>query len=332
MYRPAIDTVVETWEKFNAYVSTNYVLQWNREDNVSIDRMWIADFDWNNIVTIEDLNQKTWYIELSGLFFTWATSMNYYFGATDINDNSYVTQVNLNIKTPNIEIIDIQKYGNEIENIWSPATVTAEIDHDLDEWYVQFHRYRNDIWQIMTGTLWWIEIDKYNLEPYQTIITWWFYDFGDDIWLYLPNGELAVKTNPNNGKIEILDWYENQVEMLLDYSINTPTIKITETNWNLLFMIALPAEELIEINTETLEIQSLNKEIFGDFQWGKAIIDWDQVLVYVWPNGQIYTEVELYWEYSFDEENESVIYSFRKTQWWENLWTIELKIKNMLEY
>jgi len=31
-------------------------------------------------------------------------------------------------------------------------------------------------------------------------------------------------------------------------------------------MIALPAEELIEINTETLEIQSLNKEIFGDFQ------------------------------------------------------------------
>jgi len=43
--------------------------------------------------------------------------MNYYFGATDINENSYVTQVNLNIKTPNIEIIDIQKYGNEIENI-----------------------------------------------------------------------------------------------------------------------------------------------------------------------------------------------------------------------
>ncbi|HKL43812.1 MAG TPA: hypothetical protein VJ892_00870, partial [Candidatus Absconditabacterales bacterium] len=302
------------------------------EDNVSIDRMWIADFDGNNIVTIEDLNQKTGYIELSGLFFTGATSMNYYFGATDINDNSYVTQVNLNIKTPNIEIIDIQKYGNEIENIGSPATVTAEIDHDLDEGYVQFHRYRNDIWQIMTGTLGGIEIDKYNLEPYQTIITGGFYDFGDDIGLYLPNGELAVKINPNNGKIEILDGYENQVEMLLDYSINTPTIKITETNGNLLFMIALPAEELIEINTETLEIQSLNKEIFGDFQGGKAIIDGDQVLVYVGPNGQIYTEVELYGEYSFDEENESVIYSFRKTQGGENLGTIELKIKNMLEY
>jgi hypothetical protein len=39
----------------------------------------------------------------------------------------------LNIKKPNIEIINIEKYGNEIENISSPATIIAEIDHDLDE-------------------------------------------------------------------------------------------------------------------------------------------------------------------------------------------------------
>jgi hypothetical protein len=43
--------------------------------------------------------------------------MNYYFGATDINDNSNVVQVTLGIKIPKIEIVDIQKYGNEIENI-----------------------------------------------------------------------------------------------------------------------------------------------------------------------------------------------------------------------
>ncbi len=332
LYRPSIESTIGTWEQFDAYVSTNYILQWNRKDNVWIKRMWIADIDGNNIKTIEDVNQKTWYIELNNLFFTWATSVNYYFGATDINDNSSVTQVNLNIKIPNIEIVDIKKYGNEIESIWSPATVTAEIDHDLDEWYVQFHRYRNDLWQIMTGTLWWLEIDKYDLEPYQTIITGGFYDFGDDIWLYLPNGELAVKINPNNGKIEIVDWYQNQVDINLDYSMKTPTVRITEVNWDLLFMINLPPKKVIEISTQDLEIKDLNKDIFWDFQWGKAIIDDDQVLIYVWPNGEIYTETEVYGDYSFDEENESVVYGFRKTQWWENLWTIELKIENMLEY
>jgi hypothetical protein len=59
--------------------------------------------------------------------------MNYYFGATDTNNNSEVTQVNLNIQIPKISIIDIQKYGEEVENTDSPATITAEINNGVDE-------------------------------------------------------------------------------------------------------------------------------------------------------------------------------------------------------
>ncbi len=332
LYRPAIDSAIGTWETFDGYVSTNYVLKANWEDNVSIDRLRIADEEGDIISTLEDINEKTWYIELSWLFFTLATSMNYYFGATDINDNSAVTQVNLNIKTPNIEIIDIQKYGNEIENIWSPATITAEIDNDLDEWYVQFQRYRNDLWQVITGTLWWVDIDKYWLEPLQTIITGGFYDFGNDIWLYLPSGELAVKINPNNGKISIVDWFEDRVNISLDYSMKTPMVQISETNGNLLFLIALPSEELIEIVSDNLEIKDLDEDIFGDFQWGKAVIDGDQVLIYVGPNWEIYCEWDVFGDYSFDEWAENVVYSFRKTPNWNNLGNIKIKVKNLLDY
>ncbi len=330
LYRPAIDSVINTWKIFEWYVSTNYILQVNWEDNVSIDKMWIADEQWNSISVLENVNNKTWYIELDNLFFTGANSMNYYFGATDINDNSKVAQVNLNIKIPDIEIIDIQKYGNEIESIWSPATITAEISNDLDEWYVQFHRYRNDVRQSITGTLWWIKIDKYDLEPHQTIITWWYYDFGDDIWLYLPSWELAVKINPDNGKIQIVDGFEDVVNVQLDYSMKTAMIKISEIGGKVLFWMALPAEELVEVSSSSLEIQELKWDVFGDFQWGKAIISNEEVWIYIGPTGKIYAEWTVYGDYSFDETSQSIQYSFRKTLNWTDLWYVKLKIENLL--
>jgi hypothetical protein len=39
----------------------------------------------------------------------------------------------MNIKKPNIEITDIQKYGNQIDDILSPTSIIAEIDNDMDE-------------------------------------------------------------------------------------------------------------------------------------------------------------------------------------------------------
>jgi hypothetical protein len=39
----------------------------------------------------------------------------------------------MNIKKPNIEILDIKKYGNIIENVSSPTNIIAEIDNDVDE-------------------------------------------------------------------------------------------------------------------------------------------------------------------------------------------------------
>ncbi len=330
LYRPAIDTIINTGEKFEWYVSTNYILQSNWEDNVSIDRLWIADEYGDIISTMEDVNEKTWYIELWWLFFTWAGAMNFYFGATDINGNSEVTQVNLKIKIPKIEIVDIQKYGNEIEDIWSPATITAEIEHDMDEGYVKFNRYRNDIRQSITGTLWWMDIDKYDLEPNQTIITGWYYDFGNDIWLYLESGELAAKVNPNNWKISIVDWFENVVNIQLDYSNKTPMIKVSENNGNILFLLSLPAEELINVSSTSLEIQDLDWDIFGDFNGGKAILNNDEVWIYVWPNGEIYTEWSVYGNYSFDDNDQTVQYGFKQNPNGGELWSIKVKIKNLL--
>jgi len=325
--RPSINQIIDTWEMFDAYVSTHYILNADWTDNVSIDKLWIADSEWNYLSNIDDINEQTWFISLWWLFFTWSDVHKYYFGAIDINGNSEVTEVTLDIKIPKIEITNVQKYGDAIWDISSPATITAEISNDLDEWYVRFNRYRNDIWQTITWNMWWIDIDKYSLEPYQTIITWWYYDFGNDIWLYLPNGELAVKINPNNGKIYSLNWFENQVKVELDYSSKSPNIKITQNNGNILFVISLPVKELVEIKSDILEVQELH---WDNFDGGKAIIDGDNVLIYIWKDWHIYTEWNVYGDYSFDETDQSVKYSFRRTPTWNDLWYIKVKIKNLL--
>jgi len=328
LYRPSIDTVIDTWERFDGYVSTNYIIRANWEDNVSIERIWITDNEWN-ILEDKDINQKTWYIELDNLFFTWVDSVNYYFVWIDTNWNIASTQVNMNIKKPNIEITDIQKYGNQIDDILSPTSIIAEIDNDMDEWYVQFLRNRNWIWQTITGTIWGIQVDKYSLSPKQTVITGWYYDFGNDIWLYLANGDLAVNINPNNGNINILDWFEDLVKIELDYSMRTPMVKISETNWNILFWISFSSEELFDISTN-LEVKDLQWDVFGNFNGGKSILKDNEVLMYISPKGSIYVDGFLYWNYSFNDTKQSVIYSFRDKINWDDLWRIEIKIKNLL--
>jgi hypothetical protein len=94
----------------------------------------------------------------------------------------------------------------------------------------------------------------------------------------------------------------------------------------------LPSENLVEITSDTLEIENLDKDIFGDFQWGKAIIDDDEVLIYVGPSWEIYTETNIFGDYTFDEWSDSVIYSFRKTIDGNNLGQIKIKTKSLLNY
>ena len=49
--------------------------------------------------------------------------------------------VNLDIKIPDIEVIDLKKSGE------ATADVIAKISHDLDEGTVIFQRLRNGIWK-----------------------------------------------------------------------------------------------------------------------------------------------------------------------------------------
>ena len=116
LYRPTTNEYTE-WTNLEWYVWTHYILQIDREDNVALDRIWIANTEWETKVEVTDINNKTWYIELTGLYFTWTESLQFYAWWEDTNWNSYVADVKLIIKIPTIEVSDMIQWRQNFINI-----------------------------------------------------------------------------------------------------------------------------------------------------------------------------------------------------------------------
>ena len=144
---------------------------------------------------------------------------------------------------------------------------------------------------------------------------------------------MAAKINPDNGKISIEPWYNNIVSISVDYANHAPIVKVTENNQNVLMMLQFTSESLVDLNVYgNLLLKDLDWNQFGTFNGWKAIIDNNEILLYVSPKWDIYTDQYLYGNYSFDENNQAVVYSFRKSKYWKDLWYIKIKIKNLLQY
>ena len=142
---------------------------------------------------------------------------------------------------------------------------------------------------------------------------------------------MVAKINPNNWKITITPWFENTVSIKLDYSPKIPVIKIMQ--WNtVIFRVIFTPEDLVSLTAPSniISIETLNNELFGQFDWWKALLKNNEVVLYVSPIWQIYTDKNLYWEYWFDDATDSVIYTFRDSPNW--VWSVKIKIKNLLDY
>lgn len=71
------------------------------------------------------------------MFFSGITQQSYDFVAIDQNNNITKQTVTLNIKVPDIEIVDMKKTGEET------ADIVAKISADIDSGMVIFQRLRN---------------------------------------------------------------------------------------------------------------------------------------------------------------------------------------------
>jgi hypothetical protein len=88
-------------------------------------------------LTGKNNQSQTGNIDWPNLFFTGTNQESFDFIAIDQNNNVAKETVTLNIKIPDIEVIDMKKSTEET------AEVIAKISNDLDEGTVIFQRLRN---------------------------------------------------------------------------------------------------------------------------------------------------------------------------------------------
>lgn len=95
----------------------------------------------------KDNYSQTGTIDITGLFYTGTVQENYTFIALDQNGNIAKEIVTVDIKIPDIEVIDFKKNGEKT------ADIIAQISNDMDEGLVVFQRLRNGIRKNIAGTM-----------------------------------------------------------------------------------------------------------------------------------------------------------------------------------
>ena len=127
--------------------------------------------------------------------------------------------------------------------------------------------------------------------------------------------------------------FNGTISTQLDYSPKRPIIKVFE--WEkVIFWIILSSIELVDlkINSNELTVQNLDNELYWKFYLWQAVLKGNDVLLYISPTGDIYTDATIYGDYSFDDTTNSVVYTFKMDPYdTEPLWEVHVKVKNILE-
>ena len=267
LWRNITNEAISTGLTHEWYINTNYTLKSVWTDNVVVAKM-IIQKDGKTILEKNNTSQ-TGTIDLSWLFFTWATQQDFDFIAIDQNNNITKERVTVHISIPDIQVIDVKKSGD------TTADIIAKISNDLDEGTIIFQRLRNGIRKNIEGTNQ-NAYSGFSLSPKQTIITGGIFTMGNDIGMYDTQGNEIATINPKTGEIKISKWYENTVKIHLSLSTHIPVVELRDITKNItLFQIVLPIEAItnIEMNQGEPNYQELHLTDgqFGNFNGGYCI-------------------------------------------------------------
>lgn len=315
LYRPSIEEVVSEWTRHQWFVGTNYDLNIEWIDNVSVANMRIEQ-DWD-IILGKKANSPLADIQLTGLYFTGPTNLEYIIWAEDSNGNMQLEKVSLEIEVPTIDVIDYVQISE------SSGQLIAELSDDIDEWMVVFQRNRNDQRKEIAGTLsnsygW------YFVGPRQTIITGAVFSLWNDVGLYDAFGN-EIWQITMDGEISILPEHQAQYEIVLDLSSGFPLIRVLDNVSNTsVFWIQMASTSLSDISLYQREPfytkLDLTQDMFGAFVGGTCIQALDkECIMYISPIWQIYLPKQfassLLGEYRFDKTTRSVIYVIKDFLW-----------------
>lgn len=306
LFRWSTQKTVSQGDQLEWFVWTRYDLIVKRNDNVEIAKLEAYQND--KLIKSRETQLEADQISISDLFFTWVQNLQYHFVATDHAGNQTEKDVQLSISIPDIEIIAVDKTSE------TTVSITAELSQDIDQWDVSFLKNRNGNWQVLATNEW---VENFKVEKEKVTIQGKEYEISEKIWLYDKSWTKIATVDPETGEIEIQDSYKWKVSFQAQLDGGNLTIYVVDEKWNMLFNISPIHQQLVGISAvayEVLDLEDSDDQLYGIYNWWKAIYRNGEIILMVSPQGYLYSFKALIWSYEYDKETKTIIYKFKENQ------------------
>ncbi|MDR0283212.1 MAG: hypothetical protein LBI53_08260 [Candidatus Peribacteria bacterium] len=142
----------------------------------------------------------------------------------------------------------------------------------------------------------------------------------ENIGLFAKNGDLIGEIDPKTGEIIIKDNYKSIIEIRVEV-IMSPQVHIYDKkSQKVLFSIHLPTEKVGEITAPGYEISPIQQDM-GVFNNGKVIQKNGTNVLFIGPQGQLYSEKGISGTYHYNSSKQEIEYHLQ-----ENITNSTIKI------
>lgn len=229
------------------------------------------------------------------------TSENMYIlaSATDQSNNIGSQAITITFTDPQIEI-------NNVAQQWEQREIGTTLSQTYGDWFVRFFNQRTWDPYVLTWSVDNKSITDFNTSSDSASLTWRVFYDASTISLYDGNQNRIARIDKKTGNIGIEPNQKDKVDILLDFTQNTPSILIIEkATSKTLFSLYLRSSELLDIkNYNGFWLIQLDSTAWTFAWWSCIANDKQQCMVYITTEGNIYTpdtfKSRISWSYSFD--------------------------------
>ncbi|MEF2176074.1 MAG: FG-GAP-like repeat-containing protein [Candidatus Absconditabacteria bacterium] len=304
LVRKSHGQVVSQGYSLNGLINTNYSFNVNWIDNGKVRYSWIEQA--NNYLT-GTYNSN---YNINDLYFTGIQSLQYKFGAIDHVGNKTTQLVNLNIKSPEILIENV--------DVTDPAggKVFTKLSESVDDATVKYQRNRYGNWESLTGVdIGGVVSQYYQIPSDDTKITGQYFQLSNKIKFDDGSGNEIGNLDVDSGEININSTHVSNYSISVDFNENIPNVIIGNKD-KTIFKINIGTEKLLGVTITNGNYDIINNiKMKGMFDGGSCIRKpsiSNECLVFISKIGQIYIpsnyKSNFSGLYSFDKITKSIEY------------------------
>ena len=284
--------ITSEWDDLEWYVSTEYKLKIEWEDNVAL--YYINISQGGEILDDNYTSEVSDFVSIDIDFHTKTEKEIYTVKWIDQFGNVTEKNVTVAFNIPEITITDVSE-NSDSESV----TITAELSQDLDQWNVTFQRRR---WT-SRKSIW----DDISIWVWDRIVVWPSFSLGNKIAMYGKDWNAMALMDPGTAEIKLQTWYEDLFEIKVLVESNSVLQVVDKSTQKPTFSIVIPALECVKFEADGYNIADLpEKWKMGKFNWWKVIYkDWENVL-YASKTCNLRSDYGLEWTYDYDRELDAI--------------------------